>query len=107
MLLGRPYNEAKCKWVVSGGHGANATTAVHRTDDTTTRSEVRARGEPRMQVREKSPQSLRGPLPTQLINYPEFAGTSSNSADQLRSLGPKSDYDKDQKTEVSMFSVLC
>ena len=30
--------------------------------------------------------------------------TSSNSADQLRSLGPKSDYDKDQKTEVSMFS---
>ena len=36
----------------------------------------------------------------------EFLKTSSNSADQLRSLGPKSDYDKDQKTEVSMFSVF-
>ena len=33
--------------------------------------------------------------------------TSSNSADQLRSLGPKDDYDKDQKTEVAMFSFLC
>ena len=33
-----------------------------------------------------------------------FRHTSSNSADQLRSLGPKSDYDKNQKTEVSMFS---
>ena len=30
----------------------------------------------------------------------QFSLTSSNSADQLRSLGPKSDYDKDQKTEV-------
>ena len=30
-----------------------------------------------------------------------FSVTSSNSADQLRSLGPKTDYDKDQKTEVA------
>ena len=30
--------------------------------------------------------------------------TSSDTAGQLRSLGPKSDYDKDQKTEVAMFS---
>ena len=32
--------------------------------------------------------------------------TSCNSTDQLRGLGPKSDYDKDQKTEVAMFSFF-
>ena len=32
--------------------------------------------------------------------------TSSNSADQLWSLGPNSDYDKDQKTEAAMFSFF-
>ena len=31
---------------------------------------------------------------------------SANSTDQLRGLGPKSDYDKDQKTEVAMFSFF-